>query len=174
MKSQETKFAGVFAAALALAFVGSLLSGCSMANAQAPTASSPAPSPTSFQDSGKLLAACLTERGWDVEVDSTGGVYPPDGIPVAQADLFNADTADCLHQFGAPRPLSDDEKATYYSQLEDVATCLESKGYPVSDKPSFQEFAESDSGNWDPYSDIPTGSEQETATKVCPQPDPYF
>ncbi|MEP6478078.1 MAG: hypothetical protein ABJB03_01700 [Rhodoglobus sp.] len=148
------------------------LAGCTPDTAPEPTPSS---SPTSFEDAGNLLAACLTERGWNVVVDpATGGVSTPEGVPVAQAPLYNADVADCLHQFGPPRPLTDDEKVTYYAELEDVATCLESKGYPAADKPTFQNFSESDTGNWDPYGAIPTGSEQEAAIEACPQPDPFF
>lgn len=149
--------------------VGLGVSGC--APGQTPEGS-PSPSgPVSDEEFGRIVSECLVDAGWDAEAGVDGSVSVPEGIPAAQLDQYNADTAECMKGFGPVRALTAAEKKTYFEQLEDVAACLEDKGYAVAQKPSFQSFAETDVGNWDPYGAL-EGAEQQQATIDCVQPTP--
>lgn len=128
---------------LSLAVVG----GCSQPPATAPTTTSPSSARL------ELVAQCMRDAGWDVEVTWDGSVkgnYPAD-----QRDRWWATMNDCQDQAKAqyPEPVADEPgmTAAYEAEIEN-RDCLVKAGYDIPDPPSLQQYMDTfTTSRWTAY-----------------------
>jgi hypothetical protein len=105
------------------------------------------------------VVRCLTDKGWDVTpVSDDSYEYH---LPGDQTSRFEADEQACLEESGydpAPPPLSHNEAVVVYETFLQVAQCVQSLGYPVTDPPSESAFVEALLAEriapWNPYDGI--------------------
>ena len=162
--------------ALSLAAFGALIiSGCAAPDAE------PAPSLTPGQvegnqrdyESATAVAACLEERGWDVNVTPEGGWGIEVEMDEAQADVYREDFNACLEETGMGDVQMDEELANYlYDNHLRVLDCLEGAGYSVEEPPSRAGFVstllEDPSKAPDPFALVPE-ADRSDAVFACPQ-----
>lgn len=162
-------------AALACLALGSL-SACAAAP-EPSESSSAAPQVEGNQrayDYSVELAACLTEKGWDVEVDGAGGWGIIWHVPVEQSELIAADDAACAAEIGTDIFDVSEENLEYaYDNNTRVVDCLEARGYDTAAPPSRESFVsksldDPDAIVWEPYELVPEGDMSDAVTS-CPQ-----
>ena len=152
-----------------LAFVvGVLLSGCTPV--QAPDSH---PRATSQAQALEILAACLTEHGWDVSV--SGDALMSGDIPNEQIAAYSKDSDECGENLTPDLSEFDDKQ---WHELYDITMqnvdCLRNQGFEFDDVPSFQTFRGL-VGKWSPFLEL-MQSGQMSPDKVnhwnelCPQP----
>lgn len=138
----------------------------------------------------EAMAACLTDKGFTSEVGS-GGLMTE--VTEEQQDAYLDANQQCQQEVSAQlgtdpatTVFTEDQLGEQYDALLDVAECLSTAGYPVSDPPSREVWVESalvvqdalqeaQVGEnramdlpWNPYDDI----ESVTAAEQCPIPLP--
>ena len=103
------------------------------------------------------MSQCLQEKGWDVAVTPDGAIHMD--LPQEQGAPYDEDDKTCEEHFGydvAP-VYTDDDVREIYAKVVATAECIAEQGYDPGDPPSEQTFVEqvqSDTGGWDPYSDL--------------------
>lgn len=154
-----------------------VLAGCS--GSQQEEASDQATSYPPVREAVELLAECMQERGWDVEVLGDGRLSSE--WPSEQADQAESDYASCEREAGLDKPRpprSKGDAEAYFDALLEAAECVRSLGYDVEEPPS-REFAVEELQNevtdlgWDPYTAVDNIS-METIEEVyaaCPPPE---
>ncbi|MET7418231.1 hypothetical protein [Dactylosporangium sp. NPDC005555] len=168
---------GVFASAVAVAVA---LAACGASKDENPAIQS-TPAKGSLYEGAEKMAGCMRGLGWDITVDRDGGWRSTNGIPVAQKDQYEKDTADCEAKFGydkPPPPLTQQQAEARYDALVAVGKCVKQLGYDIPPPPSKQKSVESmiSSGNplWDPYQYVVSGTnssaELDKVFTKCPQP----
>lgn len=147
----------LLAAALAVAS-----SGCS-ANNESPEPAGPASQSPSVDD----VAACLRDRGWEVEVtwdDGIQAVYAEE-----QAEQYRADMEECRLAAGFPKdppPMTEERAKKFYDKWLGIAECVRDLGFDIDDPPSEQAFVEALVAHdfiWDPITHVPAGSYERVA-----------
>lgn len=114
-----------------------------------------------------LMADCMRERGWDVEIDEVQGGFGA-SVPEDQNDLYTAAIDECTDSIGVDvQPPSTDEWRELYDIRVAAVECLESHGIHVA-VPSWTEFEASATTNseWHPFIGL-TESELEIASTEC-------
>jgi hypothetical protein len=156
-----------------------LLAACSTGNNDN-TQAQPALTKGSRYEAAEKMAGCMRGLGWDITVDPDGGWRSTNGIPVAQKDQYEKDTAGCETKFGydkPPPPLTQEQAEARYDALVAVGKCVKGLGYDTPPPPSKQKSVESmvSSGDplWDPYQFVAGSNSSAELDKVftkCPQP----
>jgi hypothetical protein len=168
---------GAWRSALCAAVVFTALCGCSSPQVQTDDTPAPNQSVEGNQrdyDNSVVIAACLEERGWDVEVTPTGGWGIEVELPPEQSDAYRADYDECLVETGLDDIEMTPELASdVYDNNLRVLECLEGQGYSVEDPPLKDTFVTKllenpDGDYWNPYSLVPE-DEMATAAFACPQ-----
>lgn len=129
------------------------------------------------------LAACMTEKGWDVVAGFDNSVSPRDvarGIPTDQALQYQSDMTDCSNDLGyseAHTPTEAQLTNLYNSEITE-RECLLELGYQLPELPSFETYRDSygTSSAWDVVALMPV-LDQDTYKAVyskCPPPLWYF
>jgi hypothetical protein len=111
--------------------------------------------------------SCLTDRGWDVELED-GAIVST--MPEAQREAYRADDKECLRGAGIDPDASatPEELANAYGWYSAIATCLWDHDWSVPDRPSIAEFRSSyNSDPWIPWSEVPAG-DLPKAHELCP------
>lgn len=177
---RTVRFASI-GAAVSVAFA---LAGCAAAGSDAipegtlteePTATSESVGNVREYEFNVALAECLTERGWDVEVDGVGGW----GITYFNAGdeqpAMDADNEDCRSQI-APGWFEPSVENAEYAHINNsrVAECLIENGLATPPVPDRAEFVAAtldrpDAMIWDPYELILGDSAKGKAISACPQ-----
>lgn len=162
----------------ALALAGAIaLSGCTDPSVSPTSEVNPTPTVEGNQrdfENATLLAACLTERGWDVEVTPGGGWGIEIELADEQADLYREDFDSCLEETGLDEVEMDEELANFvYDNNLRVIECLAEAGYSAEEPPDRDIFVAKimetpDALIWDPFSLVPQG-ELPQAVMACPQ-----
>ena len=170
----------VFAVALFVLPLGGCATGNSPTAPSTATSSPSAASQVSARDRDyqQALLACLQDAGWDVEIDTDGGIYVPGGIPNAQFSDYLEAAATCEEHLNASIPQLADLSSGQWSQLYglEVATaeCLRAAGIDVPAAPSEQSFIERYQGSdpWTSYGFVGAVDESTWArlNSSCPQP----
>lgn len=105
-----------------------------------PQTSGQVPSDAAYQAN---MSRCMSDRGWEVVVEEGSGYEVT--VPEDQDEQFFADHASCVEFFGYPSgpvQVTAEEAAALYAELLEVADCVRSEGYEVSDPPSERAFVE--------------------------------
>ena len=122
------------------------------------------------KDQQRAVADCMREKGWQVEFDErTGAIITQ--VTDAQNSVYEADTAECDKAAGIDfsEPLDDEDLRLIYDWYSGIANCLESGGWDVPRRPSFETFADSyDDDPWIPWIDVP-GPESADSREHCPE-----
>jgi hypothetical protein len=120
------------------------------------------------------LAECLREAGWNVQVDSQGGLSAH--ISADQRAAFMAARETCTAKAGPPptsAPVSEADIRLRYDYLVRARECLLALGFALREPPSFEQFLDDyATGPWTPYlelADQTNQSEWERANAACPQ-----
>ena len=125
------------------------------------------------QDTARLYASCMAERGYAVELDGRGGSRFD--IPAGQeAEATAADeacSAKASAVLGPSRVPTEEELLDRYEFLLEMKTCLEAEGYDISEPPSRDSFVDAVGANWYPFAEIAPTDEAEWArlNERCPQ-----
>lgn len=125
------------------------------------------------------LADCLFDAGWtNVSATPDNGIDSGD-VPIEQAEAYAIAYFTCYAMYPLdPRynvPLSDDQiKRLYEYFVDELAPCLESRGFAVSAPPSEQQFVESyaTDGGWDLYGEVAANVDEDgwyEINRACPQ-----
>ena len=134
----------------------------------------------SQEERTNLLALCLQERGWPVELDQkdSSAIDVPD-LPDEQEVIFLEDVRTCWDENGLQiaEPTREDVIKGYYALVE-LQSCLVGLGYVVPDPPSFDAYLDAypsgDAGGWHRYALLEWGQltqqEQDRIQEECPQP----
>ncbi len=167
------------------------LAGPSMTTGDAPDSSiatEPTVEPTqtirvtdlSQEERTNLLATCLQERGWPVELDEKdpSAIDVPD-LPIEQELIFLDDVRTCMEENGLQiaEPTRQDVVGGDHALVE-LKSCLAGLGYEVPDPPSLDAYLDAypsgDAGGWHPYALLEWGQltqqEQDLIQEECPQP----
>lgn len=136
---------------------------------------SPAAPPTPTQDSissqaTQELLSCLSEKGWDVSLGSTGGVHA--NYPAEQQTAYQADLDSCISygSYSQTPTLTEEQLTGLYSAYVKQHDCLVDAGYPVSEAPTLQTFLDTAATQqWVPWQNLPEDSIPGALDK-CPQP----
>lgn len=119
-------------------------------------------------------AKCLTDKGWEVEVDPQGGWGVVAGVPEAQADVYRDDYVACTDSLGLNdlKVTEESAKRTFENNVR-VTECLTSEGYSIPETPSEKKFVsgtleDPQTNLWDPYLLVPE-NELGAAVTACPQ-----
>jgi hypothetical protein len=145
-----------------------LLAGCS------PTGDGASPL-GSREDRAHAQAACLSQKGWDVDIEPDAGITWEG--PVAQRDQYGKALEECRDQMGSGQS-PDDEVTnemlrTAYDMQVETLECLRSKGYDeLSDPPTLQTYLDAN-GQWTPYAELPleiSEADWYQLLETCPQP----
>jgi hypothetical protein len=140
-------------------------SGCS-ADDESPEPAGPA----SRSPSAERWAACLRDRGWDVEVSWDGGIYAE--YKDEQAEQYRADLEECRLEVGFSKegePMTEERAKKFYDKWLVIADCVRDLGFDVDDPPSEQAFVEAMIAHefiWDPITHVPAGSHERVA-RAC-------
>lgn len=132
-----------------------------------------------LDDIATTLADCLVDAGWsNVTATPDNGIDSGD-VPTEQAEAYSVAYYTCYAMYPLnPRyntPLSDDQVKRLYAYFRDeLAPCLESRGFTVPAAPSEQQFIESytTDGGWDLYGDVAANVNQNGWYEIntaCPQ-----
>lgn len=134
----------------------------------------------------QLIADCVEERtGFALRVTRGGYIeYTSEEVPPEQSELvtevlFGCD-AELIPQ--APKEVSDDLLAKFYSLQNDARACIINAGYSVPQSPSEATFVDqfrSGSGYWSPYDDALEEyrldeTEGLDLLKLCPEPSQFY
>lgn len=129
-------------------------------DAGSPSAGSRRPSDAVYQ---AMMSRCLTEKGWEVILDSDGPGYQV-SHPTDQTEQFDADHEACLESSGFPSDaaqVSAEDAAALYRELVAVAECVRGQGFDVAEPPSETAFVEALVANpipiWHPHDVALTG-----------------
>lgn len=150
--------------AAAIVLSGLVFSGC---------ASSPEPPsstvPTSEADATIALRDCLSEKGWDAQIEQGGVVVD---FPEEQRGALQTDTDACNEVLDPTKLMSDEDRREFYDLQVETANCLAENGSPV-EIPSWAVFNEG-SAQWNPYvalresGEMPVGGLDQLMA-LCPQ-----
>ena len=158
-----------------LVFSSVILAGCSTAPAPGPTKAPQEPVSGNQREYeyNVSVARCLTDKGWDVEVDGTGGWGIVFNTPEEQKDLAQADYQVCVAALGDDIFEVSEENAKFaYDNNIRVVECLKREGYEVNEPPAKAEFVrkylEGSTITWSPYELISPDDEGD-AVIACPQ-----
>lgn len=140
------------------------------------TSSPPPTNPSSSEHAFELVVDCMTDRGWEVEVNSAGDGFQVD-VPAAQQDIYASDTSEC-GELAVPNydAMTDAQWRDWYGMAMDSAECLTDAGFSVVDQPTLQRFISE--GGWSPYDQLVlsgtlTGPRLNEVSEACPQPVYY-
>ena len=134
----------------------------------------------SQEERTNLLATCLQERGWPVELDEKdpSAIDVPD-LPIEQELIFLDDVRTCMEENGLQiaEPTRQDVVGGDHALVE-LKSCLAGLGYEVPDPPSLDAYLDAypsgDAGGWHPYALLEWGQltqqEQDLIQEECPQP----
>ena len=87
------------------------------------------------------IAKCLTDIGWEVQVDPQGGWGVVSEMPEEQRPLYEADYQECLKELGLNDFTVTEETASVsYDNNTRVIECLAAEGFPVEEAPSRSSF----------------------------------
>lgn len=129
-----------------------------------------APALTSAQ-AAQQLAACLTEKGWTVQVSADEGVEAE--FPSDLEDRYTADANDCVERLGLNRPFlpSPAQLASLYTDQLSAQECLRKLGYETAQAPALPVYIVT-LGTWSPFEALPNMNSKEWARleRSCPQP----
>nr|BFE64558.1 hypothetical protein GCM10020063_090840 [Dactylosporangium thailandense] len=164
---------GVAAVAATLAACGS--------NGQGNPQAQSSPTKGSLYAAAEQMAGCMRGLGWEITIDPNGGWGPTDGIPVAQKDQYEKDSASCEAKFGYDKPgppITREQAEAHYDALVAAGNCIKSLGYDAPQPPSKQKSVESmlSNGNplWNPYQNVvgaaTSKAELDKVYTKCPQP----
>lgn len=113
------------------------------------------------------MKACLKEKGFEVSILPDGGIESK--VAPEQQEAFLSARQECLDElgYGGPPP-SLDPGVLILIYEERIATreCLADEGYSMAEPPTQETFVDS-GGAWDPFEDVPPGS-QDAARAACP------
>ncbi|MBX3115771.1 MAG: hypothetical protein KF808_00320 [Cryobacterium sp.] len=133
--------------------------------------------PRSISPAGDFVYDCITEKGWNVELEWDGSVVADSSTtPKEQLELLSADLEECTRQASEKFTVSKSQLPELYEAELKTLECLQSNGFSVlSDPPSKQVFIDTyDSEHWMAYSAIDVASMSEKEWKrvnlACPQP----
>lgn len=129
------------------------------------------------------IAECMTAAGFEVRAHPDGGIgaeLPPAGQEEAQAVANYT----CMLQYPFDpiytQPLNGEQQRYVYDYfVYELLPCLEGRGYPIDDPPTWQVFEETfTSSQWTPYSEVtPPNSEVEWDELIAacpPEPEHLF
>ena len=160
-----------------------LIAAVSLAACTTSTSASPSPpAPASTQVEGNqrdyenstMVATCLTDRGWEVEVTPGGGWGIEASFPPEQADVFQADYDACIAEAGLDNvEMTEVLASEIYDNNQRVTQCLDKEGFSTTPAPSRSSFiakmVENPEGDhWNPYELVSQG-EVGKAVSACPQ-----
>lgn len=112
-------------------------------------------------------AACLQDKGWDVELKDGAIIID---LPRAQRGQYRADNEECLRAAGIDPEagMSDEQYRIAYEWYSEIAACLSAAGWTTPDKPSFEVFRSGyDDDPWIPWQHVPP-EEHDQASERCP------
>lgn len=167
---------------LVATMAATVIAGCSSEKDSPPDEESEHGAPVSSQQYAELMYACLTEKGWDVELTEFGEFEA--SFPDDQKDAYHADSEACREEHNLdkpPPPMSRDAASEYFDLMLEAAECLKDLGHAVPEPPSREAFIATmttldPSGDfWDPYleaMDAATSQEEwDEVRRACPQPE---
>lgn len=166
--------------AVAVGVVATLMAGCT-ASSGAPTDDA-SKSPSSWSREYQIRD-CMTDAGWEVEIDELDGSLVASKVPDSQVVQLEQDLAQCAQRYPLPELVISRENAElYYDRLVDAGECLDSLGFSVPEPPSREASVESMIGGnggidplWDPYEPLHVGDvDRVAAAKAmveCPRPE---
>lgn len=119
-----------------------------------------------------LVATCMEDRGWPVEVDPDGGVMA--SVPNHQMPALNESWYVCWASYPPLaqylRPLDDDQLGQLYDYyVDDLTPCLQAEGYLI-EPPSravWLHDASTSDRHWMPYFDV-DGTPTNDVFQRCP------
>jgi hypothetical protein len=132
----------------------------------------------------EALQACAAAKGWNVTIDTGGGVVEPfDDVDFPR---WEADRDGCRSEMGlddVSSSISRERARLVYARQVDTWRCVSELGHDVSAPPSEEAFVEELSGSggedargataWGPYGDLPvllTDGEMSALADECPEP----
>lgn len=126
------------------------------------------------------LKACLSDAGWETNVDFAQNAISPISLPEDQNDAFMSASQNCEQQVGkAPNdvPMTIDSAAAIYDHLVEMRSCLLTNfHYETSQPPARSVFVDdylAGRAPWSPYLDLPdralSGAEWQQINIKCPQ-----
>lgn len=119
-------------------------------------------------------AACMTDKGWEAEVDPQGGWGVVAGFPPEQADIYRADYVDCVDEIGLGSvEITEDVAQRTFNNNVRVTQCLISAGFTTSETPNERTFVsktmeDPQADVWNPYELIAKDALVNAVT-TCPQ-----
>lgn len=165
------------AAVLSAAAVLIALTGCS-SSTPPPTPSAESQVTSSFAEKfpdSQILADCLNEKGWDVELNEATGSVGFEGS-TEQADQFEIDQAECMPEDDSIplEEFTDEQWATLYDMELATAECLRAEGVDIEQAPSLQVFIDryKSPEPWMSYAFVGEVSSDrwDELNTLCPQP----
>lgn len=137
------------------------------------------PGGMSLSPAADAVHACLTAKGWDVQLTWDGGIESDSRtIPDAQSDQYDADSDECWavidDRIASMQP--DEIKQVYREELA-TRDCLIGAGFTVDTPPSEQQYVDTFFGTrWTAYGESSALSQSTDDEKwrhvneTCPQP----
>lgn len=125
-------------------------------------------------ESSNAIAGCLRDKGWEVEVTSSGGWGIEAEFPADQESAYTAAYEECAKETGYDKiEMTPDLASFNYDNTVRVVECLEEAGFSTPDGPTRQAYVDKVLEDpaavpWDPYEYVPA-DDLTDAILACPQ-----